>query len=170
MFMWLLHSSVRSRRRLNLKRETGEKDFEKVGKEGKKVWNKELGRIKVEGGTIDQQRTFYSCLYRMILFPRGFYEINGKNDVVHYSPYNGEVLPGYMYTDNGFWDTFRALFPFTTVMYPELNSRIMEGLVNTYKESGWLAGMGQSRPPRLYDRIKFRFTYYGFISEGHKRL
>jgi predicted alpha-1,2-mannosidase len=123
---------------LNLKRETGEKDFEKVGKEGKKVWNKELGRIKVEGGTIDQQRTFYSCLYRMILFPRGFFEIDGKNDVVHYSPYNGEVLPGYMYTDNGFWDTFRALFPFTTLMYPELNSRIMEGLVNTYKESGWL--------------------------------
>jgi len=123
---------------INLKRETGEKDFEKVGKEGKKVWNKELGRVKVEGGTIDQQRTFYSCLYRMILFPRGFYEINGKNDVVHYSPYNGEVLPGYMYTDNGFWDTFRALFPFTTVMYPELNSRVMEGLVNTYKESGWL--------------------------------
>jgi predicted alpha-1,2-mannosidase len=123
---------------LNLKRETGEKDFEKVGKEGKKIWNKELGRIKVEGGTIDQQRTFYSCLYRMILFPRGFYEINVKNDVVHYSPYNGEVLPGYMYTDNGFWDTFRALFPFTTVMYPGLNARIMEGLVNTYKESGWL--------------------------------
>ena len=124
---------------LNLKRETGEKDFEKVKKEGRKIWNKELGRIKVEGGTIDQQRTFYSCLYRMILFPRSFYEIDEKDKIVHYSPYNGEVLPGYMYTDNGFWDTFRALFPFTTVMYPELNSRIMEGLVNTYKESGWLA-------------------------------
>ena len=74
----------------------------------------------------------------MILFPRAFYEINDKNDVVHYSPYNGEVLPGYMYTDNGFWDTFRALFPFTTVMYPGLNAKIMEGLVNTYRESGWL--------------------------------
>jgi predicted alpha-1,2-mannosidase len=74
----------------------------------------------------------------MILFPRGFYERNAENEVVHYSPYNGEVLPGYMFTDNGFWDTFRALFPFTTLMYPELNSKIMEGLVNTYKESGWL--------------------------------
>ncbi|MCJ7448275.1 MAG: GH92 family glycosyl hydrolase [Bacteroidales bacterium] len=123
---------------LNLKRETGGKDFEQIRKEGKDAWNKELNRIRVEGGTIDQQRTFYSCLYRMILFPRSFYELNEKNEVIHYSPYNGEVLPGYMFTDNGFWDTFRALFPFTTLMYPELNSRIMEGLVNTYKESGWL--------------------------------
>jgi predicted alpha-1,2-mannosidase len=74
----------------------------------------------------------------MLLFPRGFYEINSENKVVHYSPYNGEILPGYMFTDNGFWDTFRALFPFTTLMYPDMNSKIMEGLVNAYKESGWL--------------------------------
>ena len=123
---------------LNLSRETGSKDFTGVMNEGKETWNKQLGRIKVDGGTLDQQRTFYSCLYRMILFPRSFYEVNEKNEIVHYSPYNGEVLPGYMFTDNGFWDTFRALFPFTTLMYPELNGRIMEGLVNTYTESGWL--------------------------------
>jgi predicted alpha-1,2-mannosidase len=123
---------------LNLRHETGGKDFEGVMAEGKESWNKQLGRIKVEGGTPDQQRTFYSCLYRMILFPRSFFEMNEKNEIVHYSPYNGVVLPGYMFTDNGFWDTFRALFPFTTLMYPELNGRIMEGLVNTYKESGWL--------------------------------
>jgi predicted alpha-1,2-mannosidase len=123
---------------LNLTQEVGSKDIEQVKNNGREIWNKELGKIKIEGGTDDQQRTFYSCLYRMILFPRGFYEINTSNEVVHYSPYNGEVLPGYMFTDNGFWDTFRALFPFTTLMYPEINSMIMEGLVNTYKESGWL--------------------------------
>ena len=123
---------------VNLEREIAGKDFETVKSDGKAAWNKQLNRIEVEGGTTDQQRTFYSCLYRMILFPRSFYEINEKNEVVHYSPFNGEVLPGYMYTDNGFWDTFRALFPFTTLMYPDLNSKIMEGLVNTYKESGWL--------------------------------
>ncbi len=123
---------------LNLTRETGDKDFETIKSEGREAWNKQLNRIEVEGGTLDQQRTFYSCLYRMILFPRSFYELNEKNEVVHYSPYNGQVLPGYMYTDNGFWDTFRALFPFTTLMYPGLNGRIMEGLANTYKESGWL--------------------------------
>ena len=123
---------------LNLTRETGGKDFEAIRQEGKDTWNRQLNRIHVEGGTLDQQRTFYSSLYRMILFPRQFFEINEKDEIVHYSPYNGEVLPGYMYTDNGFWDTFRALFPFFTLMYPDVNSRIMEGLVNTYKESGWL--------------------------------
>lgn len=123
---------------LNLTRETGSKDFETIKTEGKESWNKQLGRIVAEGGTDDQLRTFYSCLYRMLLFPRQFFEINEKDEIVHYSPYNGEVLPGYMYTDNGFWDTFRALFPFFTLMYPDLDSKIMQGLANTYKESGWL--------------------------------
>jgi predicted alpha-1,2-mannosidase len=87
---------------------------------------------------MDNIRTFYSCLYRLLLFPRKFYEINKNDEIVHYSPYNGQVLPGYMFTDNGFWDTFRAVFPFFNLMYPELNKQIMEGLANTYKESGWL--------------------------------
>ena len=123
---------------LNLEREIGEKTFDEVKKEGEAVWEKELSRIKVDGGTEAQQKTFYSCLYRTLLFPRMFYEIDANNKIVHYSPYNGKVLPGYMFTDNGFWDTFRAVFPFFTLMYPELNSQIMQGLVNTYKESGWL--------------------------------
>jgi predicted alpha-1,2-mannosidase len=77
-------------------------------------------------------------LYRVLLFPRKFYEYDENGDVVHYSPYNGEVLPGYMFTDNGFWDTFRAVFPFFNLMYPSLNEKIQEGLANTYKESGFL--------------------------------
>lgn len=123
---------------LNLRREIGDKTFAQIKEEGHKEWNKELGRINVEGDNIDHIRTFYSTLYRVLLFPRKFYEINVENQIVHYSPYNGEVLPGYMFTDNGFWDTFRAVFPFFTLMYPELNGHIMEGLVNTYNESGWL--------------------------------
>ncbi len=123
---------------LNLTRETSGKDFETVKKEAKEAWNRQLERVNVEGGTADQQRTFYSCLYRMLLFPRQFFEVNNKNEIVHYSPYNGKVLPGYMYTDNGFWDTFRALFPFLTLMYPDVDSKVMQGLVNAYEESGWL--------------------------------
>ena len=123
---------------LNLEREIGDKDFETLRQEGASTWNQELSKIKVEGGTPEQMQTFYSCLYRVLLFPRKFYEFNAQEEMVHYSPYNGEVLPGYMFTDNGFWDTFRAVFPFFTLMYPELNSHIMAGLVNTYKESGWL--------------------------------
>nr|WP_321355962.1 GH92 family glycosyl hydrolase [uncultured Draconibacterium sp.] len=123
---------------LNLSREIGDKSFEAIKAEGEQIWEKELGRIKIEGGSEAEQKTFYSCLYRTLLFPRKFYEFDADNNIVHYSPYNGEVLPGYMFTDNGFWDTFRAVFPFFTLMYPDLNSQIMEGLVNTYKESGWL--------------------------------
>jgi predicted alpha-1,2-mannosidase len=57
---------------------------------------------------------------------------------MHYSPFNGQVLPGYMYTDTGFWDTFRALFPFLNLLYPDVNTEIQQGLANDYKESGWL--------------------------------
>ncbi|MRG47366.1 glycoside hydrolase family 92 protein [Chitinophaga sp. SYP-B3965] len=123
---------------LNLQRELGKDGFDVTRQKAKDSWNKELSRIQPEGGSVDQTRTFYSCLYRVLLFPRKFYEFDAQNKVMHYSPYNGKVLPGYMFTDNGFWDTFRAVFPFFNMMYPELNSHIMEGLANTYKESGWL--------------------------------
>jgi len=123
---------------LNLDREIGNKSFKETRNEATQAWEKELGRIEVSTKNIDHLRTFYSCLYRVLLFPRKFYEFDANEQVVHYSPYNGQVLPGYMFTDNGFWDTFRAVFPFFNMMYPELNSNIMEGLANTYKESGWL--------------------------------
>ena len=121
----------------NLK-EVADKDFDTVKQQGRDSWNKVLGRIEVEGGNLDQQRIFYSTLYRSTLFPRKFYEIDPSGNVVHYSPYNGEVLSGFMYTDTGFWDTFRALFPLLNLVYPSVNQEIQEGLVNTYKESGFL--------------------------------
>jgi predicted alpha-1,2-mannosidase len=123
---------------LNLQNEIGNKNFLQIKTNAKQIWNKELCKIKVEGDNIDQIKLFYSCLYRVLLFPRKFYEINAVNEIVHYSPYNGKIEKGFMFTDNGFWDTFRAVFPFFTLMYPKLNSEIMNGLVNTYKESGWL--------------------------------
>ena len=123
---------------LNLSREIGQDSFEDTKKKAKNAWEKELGRIVIEDDNIDHVRTFYSCLYRLLLFPRKFYEFNEDNEMVHYSPYNGKVLPGYMFTDNGFWDTFRAVFPFFNMMYPEMNGKIMKGLANTYRESGWL--------------------------------
>ena len=123
---------------LNLDREIGSDNFEKTKGKAFVSWKKEFDRIQVEDDNIDNLRIFYSCLYRLLLFPRKFYELDERNEIVHYSPYNGEVLPGYMFTDNGFWDTFRAVFPFFSLMYPDLNSQIMEGLVNAYEESGWL--------------------------------
>lgn len=118
--------------------EIGRDNFDEIMAKGKNVWNTELSRIKVGGGTADQIGTFYSSLYRSLLFPRKFYEFDAKGKAVHYSPYNGKVLPGYMFTDTGFWDTFRALYPFLNLMYPELNKEMQEGLSNAYNESGWL--------------------------------
>ena len=123
---------------LNLKREIANDSFETTMAKAKEIWNEGLNRVEVEGGTESQMITFYTALYRTMLFPRKFYELDKENQIVHYSPYNGKVLPGYMFTDNGFWDTFRAVFPFFTLMHPELDAHIMEGLVNAYKESGWL--------------------------------
>jgi predicted alpha-1,2-mannosidase len=120
----------------NLK-ELGNDRFDEIAAKGKQAWNKVLGRIEVEGGTTDQLRTFYSCLYRSLLSPRKFYEIDANGKVLHYSPYNGQVLPGFMYTDTGFWDTFRCLFPFLNLMFPAQNREMQEGLINTYKESGF---------------------------------
>jgi predicted alpha-1,2-mannosidase len=123
---------------LNLKRELGQDSFDQTREKAITAWNTELNRIEIEGGTVRQKRNFYTALYRTLLFPRKFYEFDKNNKMMHYSPYNGKVLPGYMFTDNGFWDTFRAVFPFFTLMYPEMNSHMMAGLANTYKESGWL--------------------------------
>jgi predicted alpha-1,2-mannosidase len=122
----------------SLQKEVGKDPFETTKRKAHETWNKTLSQVVAEGGTVDQTRTFYSCLYRATLFPRKFYELDAKDRIIHYSPYNGQVLPGYMFTDNGFWDTFRAVFPFMTLVFPELNGHIMEGLANTYKESGWL--------------------------------
>lgn len=120
----------------NLK-ELGDDTFDTLIEKGKDAWNDVLGRVEVEGGDLDQYRTFYSCLYRSLLFPRKLYEVDASGAIVHYSPFNGKVLPGYMYTDTGFWDTFRCLFPLLNLIYPSVNKEIQEGLINTYKESGF---------------------------------
>lgn len=123
---------------LNLQRELGKQSFEQVVSKAKKEWHQQLSKIKPEGGTEEQFKTFYSCLYRMLQFPRKFHEIDASGNTVHYSPFNGQIETGLLFTDTGFWDTFRSLFPFLTLVYPEMSSQMMQGLVNTYQESGWL--------------------------------
>ena len=122
----------------NLKELAG-KTLEEVSEAGRQEWNKVLSVIDVDDNSdVDRLRTFYSCLYRSTLFPRSFYEINAKGEVVHYSPYNGQVLPGYLFADTGFWDTFRALFPLVNLMYPSMSQKMQEGWANAFKESGFL--------------------------------
>ena len=123
---------------LNLKRELAQDDFEATRAKGKAAWNKVLGQLQVEGGSVDQTRTFYSSLYRTVLFPNKMYELDAAGKPVHWSPYNGQVLPGRLFAGTGFWDTFRALYPFLNLVYPSINSEMQEGLANAFKEGGWL--------------------------------
>ena len=118
--------------------ELGKKSFDEIASDGRKTWNDVLGRIQVEGGSEEQMRTFYSCLWRSLHFPRRFYEIDDKGNPIHYSPYNGQILPGYLFADTGVWDTFRCLFPFLNLVYPSMNEQMQAGLVNAYLESGYL--------------------------------
>jgi predicted alpha-1,2-mannosidase len=123
---------------ISLKRELANDNFEATKAKAKAIWNKTLGRINVEGGSIDQTRTFYSSLYRTLFFPNKLYEVDANNKIVHWSPYNGQTLPGYMFAGTGFWDTFRALYPFLNLVYPSINKEMQEGLINDFKEGGWL--------------------------------
>lgn len=123
---------------LNLKNELGTSTFEETVSQSKAEWNKVLGKIAVEDNNTDQLKTFYSCLYRTVCFPQKQYEIDQDGKIVHYSPYNGKVLQGYMYVGTGFWDTFRALYPLLNLVYPSINKEMQEGLINDYKEGGFL--------------------------------
>ncbi len=121
----------------NLRQEIGDADFDTIKKRADERWNEMLGRARVEGGTMDQQRTFYSTFYRSILFPHKFYEMSADKPV-YFSPYDGKVHEGYLYTDTGFWDTFRAAHPLYNLLFPEVSAEILQGLLNAYDQSGWL--------------------------------
>ena len=122
---------------VNLK-ELGNRSFDQVKQAGRDRWNEVLGRFKIEDDIIDNIRTFYSCLYRSVLFPRNISEVDAEGKRVHYSPHTGEICPGYMFTDTGVWDTFRCLFPFVNLLFPEEAAKMQEGYVNHYLESGLL--------------------------------
>ncbi|MDV3851197.1 alpha-mannosidase [Elizabethkingia anophelis] len=123
---------------INLKREIGNQSFAQVKSNAKDIWSKTLGKIEVKGGTDEQYRTFYSAMYRTLFFPQKLYEIDAQNKIKHWSPYNGKILDGRMFAGTGFWDTFRALYPFLNLVYPSINVEMQEGLANAFKEGGFL--------------------------------
>ncbi|MDB6018101.1 MAG: alpha,2-mannosidase, partial [Pedosphaera sp.] len=122
----------------NLEQEIGAADFDTIRSRGAARWNEMLGRARVEGGSEEQRRTFYSCLYRTLLFPHKFYEMSGPGKPVYFSPYDGQVHDGVLYTDSGFWDTFRAAQPLYNLLYAEVNAEILQGIVAAAAQSGWL--------------------------------
>lgn len=124
---------------LNLSRELGAaKKLEQTRAKAAAVWNASLGKIQVEGGTEADKATFYSCFFRASLFSRKFYELDEKGQPYYFSPYDGKVHQGYMFTDTGFWDTFRAQFPLNAMLHPEMHGRYMNAMLDAYDQCGWL--------------------------------
>jgi predicted alpha-1,2-mannosidase len=122
----------------NLQLELGAKPLDTLRTEAEQVWNKHLKCIEIEGASELQQRTFYSCLYRTLLFPRIWHEPDASGTMQHRSPYNGKVVPGVMYADHGYWDVYRAWYPMMTILFPDRLAEILQAWVNAYQEGGWL--------------------------------
>ncbi len=114
------------------------KTFDAVKSECNKEWEDYLFTIQID--TVDKKelKTFYSCMYRTGLFPHRASEVNGDGKEVHYSPYTGKVYDGIRYTDNGFWDTYRTIFPMFTFTNRALYADVVKSMLNDYKEGGWL--------------------------------
>ncbi len=123
---------------LNLEREIGRRPVAAVADAARRIWNEKLAVISIEGASDHQRRTFYSCLYRCLLFPRMWHERNERDERVHFSPFSGKVHPGPLYTDIGFWDVHRTLMPLLTLIAPDLLADMIEGWNNVYREGGWL--------------------------------
>lgn len=123
---------------LTLQLELGKyKKLEQTSEAAKKEWNALFGRVAVEGGTEEEKATFYSCLFRANLFSHKFYEIDKDGNPYYYSPYDSKIHSGYMYTDNGFWDTFRAQFPLSNILHPTMQGRYMQSLLDAQQQGGW---------------------------------
>ncbi|MGG1555598.1 GH92 family glycosyl hydrolase [Paenibacillus ferrarius] len=142
----------------NLSQEIGSKSFDVVRAEAAQAWEETLHRIQVEDEDEDQLSTLYTCLYRVCLFPRMWHEFTEKGEKMHFSPYNGQILKGPMYCDNGFWDTFRTSYPLFSLLFPSRLSEIVASYVNAYKEGGWMPkwsspGERSAMPGTLIDAV-----------------
>lgn len=121
---------------LNLSRDV--ETFDEMKEEAKDHWLRYLNRIEVKHHNEDELKMFYNMLYRTFLFPMTFFEINEENEEIHYNTLKKEVAPGKLYTNNGFWDTYKSLFPLFSLIAHEEYEAMLEGFLNSFKESGYL--------------------------------
>lgn len=115
-----------------------QKDFDSCKVNAKADWENLLHRFDiVETGETD--RTFFDhCLYRLFLFPQTFYEVDESGQAIHMDLATGTVKPGVLFSNNGFWDTFRTTFPLFALIIPEHYHRFLEGFLNSYRDTGFL--------------------------------
>lgn len=114
--------------RANIASETGEADFDDIRRHAAESWRQVLSKIKVEGGSGDERRIFYTALYRSHYMP---HDLGGENvwwqsSEPHYEDYYA------------IWDTFRTLHPLLTLIQPERQRDMVRSLVDTYTHTGWM--------------------------------
>ena len=120
----------------NLSQEVGDSSFDEVRKQTAEAWERELSRIDVSGGTERQRRTFYTGLYRALLWPQTMHEPTDGGPR-HFSPFDGQVHDGVMCAGNGFWDTHRTVYPLLALAWPRKYGEILQGWVNAAAQGGW---------------------------------
>lgn len=129
--------------RLNLNIETKGQTFDKVRKEAKEIWNKKLGRIKVEGGEKTDRIKFYTGLYHALLGRGLANDINGNYPKVDGEtgqiPLDGKGKPKYNhYNTDGIWGGFWNLSQVWALAYPNYLSQYVQSNIDFVKDRGWL--------------------------------
>lgn len=116
-------------------REIGPYSFNEVKDRAHKIWNDLFNRVLVEGGTLEQRKTFYSCLYRTNLRPSKNYEIDQDGNA-HFS-YDGKVYDGYYHSGPILWDAFRSLFPLQNILHTADQKDFVKSLQKMKPLTGW---------------------------------
>ena len=122
---------------LNLSREVDQTANDYLAK-SLTEWEGYLNRIEVEHQDQSQTATFYHNFYRMFLFPQTFYEFDADNQKIHYDTYSKKVRPGILYTNNGFWDTYKTVYPMYSLIAKEKYEDMLEGFLTSFNETGFL--------------------------------
>ena len=122
----------------NLAGEVGDASFDDIQQAANEHWAKELGRIRVTGGTHEQQRILYSGIYRALLFPRTLDERNEDGETIHFSPYTIKLEYGTLVCDHGFWDTSRSVYTLFSLAWRKEYGRLVDGWLRCFTQSGWM--------------------------------
>ena len=153
---------------LNLENEIASKSLIQVKAEAENLWESCLSRVKIETKDKKIFKTFYSCMYRAFLYPHKCHEYDKNGSPVHYCPHDGSTRSGVRYTDNGFWDTYRTVYPFFALVAKDELREMLRAFIMEYTESGWLPrwlsiGECGCMPSTLVDAVICDGAVKGFI-------
>ncbi len=155
---------------LSLEREALGRSFDEIMSDGEKIWEEYLSRVIIETDDSEKMKTFYSCMYRAFLYPHRCSEINARGEEEHYCPHDGKVYPGVRFTDNGFWDTYRTVYPFFSLAARDEMKLMLKSYINDYRECGWLprwtsVGERGCMPSTLLDAVICDAAVKGLIEK-----